>query len=67
MASLKEEGFTLAKAKSRQHPQQMITDVNCGDDIALLANTPTQTESKLNSLELAAGAIGLCVNGVHVL
>ena len=29
------------------------------DDIALLANTPTQAESLLYSLEQAAGVIGL--------
>ena len=32
------------------------------DDIALLANTPTQTATLLHSLEWAAGGIGLYVN-----
>ena len=32
------------------------------DDIALLANTPTQAKSQLHSLVQAAGGIGLHVN-----
>ena len=32
------------------------------DDLALLANTPSQAESLLHSLEQAAGDIGLCMN-----
>ena len=32
------------------------------DDIALLANTSTQAESLLHSLEQAAGSIGLHIN-----
>ena len=37
-------------------------DVDYTDDIALLANTPTQAESLLHSLERAASNIGLHVN-----
>ena len=37
-------------------------DVDYGDDIALLANTPAQAESLLHSLEWAAASIGLHVN-----
>ena len=37
-------------------------DTDCTNDIVLLANTPTQTESLLHSLEWAAGGIGLHVN-----
>ena len=40
----------------------MITDTNYADDIALLANTPTQAESLLHSLEQAVGGIDLHVN-----
>ena len=40
----------------------MITDAGYVDDIALLANTPTQTQCLLHSLEQAAGGIGLHVN-----
>ena len=37
-------------------------DVDYANDIALLANKPTQAETLLYSLELAAGGIGLHVN-----
>ena len=52
--------FTLKKARSRRYPAQYITDVDYANDIALLANTPTQAESLLHSLEFAA--VGLHVN-----
>ena len=54
---VKENGFTLAKARSRT-----ITDMNYTDDIALLASTPVQAESLLHSLEWGAGGIGLHIN-----
>ena len=63
---MKENGFTLAKARSRQYPAQTITDVDYADDIALLANTPTQAQSLLHSLEGAAGGIGLHVNAEFI-
>ena len=37
-------------------------DADYADDTALLANTPTQAESLLHSLERAAAGIGLHVN-----
>ena len=37
-------------------------DADYADDIALLANTPTQAKYQLHSLEQAAGSIGLHVN-----
>ena len=37
-------------------------DAEYADDIALLTNTPTQTESLLQSLEQAAGGTGLHMN-----
>ena len=37
-------------------------DTDYADDIALLANTPTQAESWQSSLEQAAGGIGLPIN-----
>ena len=58
----KENGFKLAKERSRRYPAQTITDANYTDDIALLANTPTQAESLLHCLEQAATGIGLYVN-----
>ena len=59
---MKEYGFTLKKARSRQHLTQTISDTDNTDDIVLLANTPSQAESQLYSLEKAAGGIDLHVN-----
>ena len=42
---IKENGFTLKKARSRQYPAETMTDVDYTDDLALLANTPSQAES----------------------
>ena len=52
---MKENGFTLEKARNRRYPTQTITDADFADDIALLANKSAQTASLLQSLELAAG------------
>ena len=51
----------MNKARSRRYPAQTNTDVDYVDDIALLANTPTQAGSLLHSLDQAAGGIGLRV------
>ena len=59
---MKDNGFKLTKEKSRRYPAQTITDVDYAHDILLLANTPTQAESLLHSLEQAAAGIGLNVN-----
>ena len=48
---MKENGFTLGKTRSRRYPAHTMTDTDYTDDIALLANPPTQTESLLYSLE----------------
>ena len=61
---MKENGFTLKKARSRGYPAQTITDADYADDIALLANTPTQAESLQHSLEQSAGGIGFHMNVV---
>ena len=53
---MKENGFKLAKEKSRRFPAQTITDADHSDDIAPLADTPAQ------SLERAAAGIGLHIN-----
>ena len=37
---MKENGTTLAKARSRRYSARTITDAVYADDIALLANTP---------------------------
>ena len=40
----------------------MATDAHYADDIAFIANTPAQAESRFHSLERTAGGIGLHVN-----
>ena len=59
---MKENGFTLKKTRSRQYLAQTITDADYADDIVLLANTLTQVEFLLHSLEQAAGGNRLHVN-----
>ena len=56
---IKENRFKLTKERSKSYPAQTITDT---DDIAFLANTPTQTETLLHRLERATVGIGLHVN-----
>ena len=56
---IRENSFELTKKRSRRYPTKTITDA---DDIAILANTPNQTETLLHSLEQAATGIGLQVN-----
>ena len=59
---MKENGFNLTKEKSKRYPAKTITEPDHADDIALLANVPTQAETLLHSLEQAAASIGLHVN-----
>ena len=59
---MKENGFKLAKERSRRYPAQTITGPDYADDIALLANTPAQAESLLPYLEREAGGVGLYAN-----
>ena len=59
---MKENGFTLKKARIRRHPVKTIMGVDYADDIALLAIKPTKAESLLYSMEQAAGRVGLHVN-----
>ena len=59
---MKENGFMLAKERSRGYPAQTITDADYVNDIALLANTHIQAKSLLHSLERVAGGISLHVN-----
>ena len=61
---MKDNGFKLTKERSRRYPTQTITDADYDNDIAILANTPTQAESLLDSLERAAGGVGLRVNAL---
>ena len=48
---IKENGFKLTKERSTRYPAKTITDTNYADNIALLANAPTQAETLLHSLE----------------
>ena len=57
---MKETSFILAK-KKQKIPHITIMDSDYADDIALQANTLTQAESLLHSLEQAAGGTGLHV------
>ena len=59
---MKENGFKLAKERSRRYHAQTIMDADYADDIALLANTPAQAETQLHSLERAAASLGFHVN-----
>ena len=59
---IKDNGFKLTKSRSRRYPAHTITNADFTDDIALLANTPTQAETLLHSLERTAAGIGLHVN-----
>ena len=59
---MKDNGFKLTKERSRRYSAQTIADADYVDDIALLANTPTQAEILLHSLERAAVGISLNVN-----
>ena len=59
---MKDNGFKLTKERSRWYPEQTITEAGYADDITLLANAPTQSETLLHSVEQAAGNIGVYVN-----
>ena len=59
---ISENGFDLTKKRSKRYPAKTITDTDYADDIAILANTPDQTETLLHSLERVAAGIGLHVN-----
>ena len=59
---MKENGFALAKAGGRRYLAQTITDADYTDDIALLANTPAQAESLLQSLKEASGGTDVHAN-----
>ena len=59
---MKNNGFKLAKERSRRYTAQTIKNLDYADDVALVANTPTQAETLLHSLERAAAGVGLHVN-----
>ena len=55
---MKKVVLSKRKATSTWYSAQTITDADHADYTALLANTHTQAESLLHSLEQAAGGIG---------
>ena len=57
-----ENDLTRKKTRSRRYSTQTITDADYTDDIALLANTPSQADSLLHSLAQAVDG-----NGFHVI
>ena len=57
---MKDNGFKLAKERTRSYPAQTGTDY--ADDVVLLANIPIQVETQLHGLERPAGGIGLHLN-----
>ena len=59
---IKENGFTVKKARSRRYPSETMKDADYTDYLTLLANTLAKAESLQHSLEKAARGIGLCVN-----
>ena len=59
---IRENGFKQTKERSRRYPAKTITDADYADDIALLANTPAQAETRLHSLERAVASIGPYIN-----
>ena len=58
---MKEKGFKLAK-KRRTYPAKTIMDADYADDIALLANTPTQAPALLHGVKRAAVGIDFHIN-----
>ena len=59
---MKENGFTLKKARIRLYPVETMTDADYTDDLALLKNTPVQAESPLHSLAQVVGSNALYLN-----
>ena len=55
---IRENGFELTKRRSKRYPAKTITDTDYTDDLVLLANTPNQAETLLNSLERTYFFIG---------
>ena len=59
---MKYNDIKLAKERSRRYPVQTIADADYTDDIVIQANTTTQVETPLHSLERAVGGICPHVN-----
>ena len=59
---MEDNGFKLAKERSKRYPAQTITDADYADDIALLTNTSAKVETLLHSLERTVAGIDFHVN-----
>ena len=59
---IKENGLELTKKRSRRYPAKTITDADYAGDIAILANTLSQAETRLHSLDRAAAGVCLHIN-----
>ena len=59
---MKDNSFNVTERRSITYTAQTITDAKHADDIALLANTPTETQTLQHSLERAAAGIGIHVD-----
>ena len=55
---LKENGLTLERERSRQYQPQTITDGVYADNVALLANKPTQAVFLQHIVERVSNGIG---------
>ena len=51
---MKEKGFTLKVARSTQYLAETVTNEDYTYDLAVFANTPSQAEILLRSLDQAA-------------
>ena len=58
----RENSLELTKKRNRSYAAKTTTDADYADDIAILANTPSQAGTLLHSLERTAAGIGLHVN-----
>ena len=59
---IKENGFTLKKAKSWQYPTETVSDADYSENLALLTNAPAEAESLVHSLEQVVENISFYVN-----
>ena len=57
-----ELGFVLAKRKSKRDPAMKITDTDCAEDLAVLADVLKDTTFLLHSIERTTKMIGLYLN-----
>ena len=57
-----ELGFVLAKRKSKRDPAMKITDTDCAEDLAVLADVLKDTTFLLHSIERKTKMIGLYLN-----